>query len=43
MHKSSGMDVYWQLLKRHPQLARRVVFATGGAYTPAKRFLARIS
>jgi PAS domain S-box-containing protein len=44
MHKSSGMDVYGQLLKRHPQLARRVVFMTGGAYTPAaRRFLARIS
>jgi PAS domain S-box-containing protein len=44
MQKSSGMDVYGQLLKRHPRLARRVVFMTGGAYTPAARsFLARIS
>ena len=44
MQKSTGMDVYGQLLKRHPRLARRVVFMTGGAYTPAARsFLARIS
>jgi CheY-like chemotaxis protein len=44
MQKSSGMDVYGQLLKRHPRLARRLVFMTGGAYTPAARsFLARIS
>ena len=44
MQNSTGMDVYGQLLKRHPRLARRVVFMTGGAYTPASRsFLARIS
>jgi PAS domain S-box-containing protein len=44
MQKSSGMDVYGQLLRRHPRLVRRVVFMTGGAYTPAARsFLARIS
>jgi PAS domain S-box-containing protein len=39
----SGMELYRQLLKTHPKIARRVVFLTGGAFTPeAKEFLDRV-
>jgi CheY-like chemotaxis protein len=38
----SGMDVYRELATHHPDLARRVVFLTGGAFTTAARdFLER--
>ncbi|MCP3097555.1 PAS domain S-box protein [Myxococcus sp. K15C18031901] len=33
----SGMDFYATLVQRHPDHARRVVFLTGGAVTPAAR------
>ncbi len=39
----SGMDVYEWLARRNPELARRIVFITGGAFTPkARQFAARI-
>jgi PAS domain S-box-containing protein len=38
----SGMDLYRELVERHPRLAGRVLFLTGGAFTPAAReFLER--
>lgn len=38
----SGMDLYRELDARHPEMARRTVFLTGGAFTPAAReFIAR--
>ncbi len=38
----TGMDVYEWLAAKHPNLARRTVFLTGGAFTPRMReFLAR--
>ncbi len=33
----SGMALHAALLERHPALARRTVFLTGGAYTPEAR------
>ncbi len=40
MPNMSGMDFFDQLLKANPEQARRVVFMTGGAFTPrAKEFL----
>jgi signal transduction histidine kinase/ABC-type phosphate/phosphonate transport system substrate-binding protein/ActR/RegA family two-component response regulator len=37
----SGVDVYQRLATRAPQLARRMLFLTGGAFTPrAQEFLA---
>jgi CheY-like chemotaxis protein len=39
----SGMDLYEELSKRRPELARRMVFMTGGAFTDrAAEFLARV-
>jgi PAS domain S-box-containing protein len=39
----SGMSLYQTLAKRHPEIASRVVFLTGGAFTPeAKAFLDRV-
>ncbi|XXF78743.1 MASE1 domain-containing protein [Myxococcaceae bacterium GXIMD 01537] len=35
MPETSGMDVYAQLQVSAPDLARRLVFLSGGAYTPA--------
>ncbi|HEX7476663.1 MAG TPA: PAS domain S-box protein [Polyangiales bacterium] len=39
----SGMELYEELARRHPELAARVVFLTGGAFTPAANsFLDRV-
>ena len=44
MQQSSGMDLYAAIARRQPELARRMLFMTGGAYTPhARRFLAEVS
>ena len=37
MPQLSGMDVHQWLVAHHPDLARRVVFVTGGAFTPNAR------
>jgi CheY-like chemotaxis protein len=37
MPETSGMDVYARLSASAPELARRLVFLSGGAYTPAAR------
>jgi PAS domain S-box-containing protein len=43
MQQSSGMDLHAALVRRQPELARRMLFMTGGAYTPyAQRFLAAV-
>jgi PAS domain S-box-containing protein len=40
----SGMDLYGVLLREHPKMAARVVFVTGGAFTPeANAFLDRVA
>jgi PAS domain S-box-containing protein len=40
----SGMDLYAELEREHPELLPRVVFLTGGAFTPrAEQFLAAVS
>jgi CheY-like chemotaxis protein len=40
----SGMDLYGVLARQSPQMASRVVFVTGGAFTPeANAFLDRIA
>jgi PAS domain S-box-containing protein len=42
MPEMSGMDLYRVLAARHPALTRRIVFLTGGAFTPdAREFLDR--
>jgi CheY-like chemotaxis protein len=39
----SGMDLYAWVQEKHPQLSDRIVFITGGAFTPmANEFLQRI-
>jgi nitrogen-specific signal transduction histidine kinase/ActR/RegA family two-component response regulator len=39
----TGMDLHDWLVERHPFLARRMLFITGGAFTPrAKEFLNRV-
>jgi CheY-like chemotaxis protein/anti-sigma regulatory factor (Ser/Thr protein kinase) len=39
----SGMDLYAELLRKYPETAQRVVFLTGGAFTPeANAFLDRV-
>jgi len=44
MPRVSGVDVHKWLLEYHPQLARKVVFVTGGAFTPgAREYLERVS
>jgi CheY-like chemotaxis protein/two-component sensor histidine kinase len=44
MPEVSGIDLYRQIAKKSPELARRMVFLTGGAYTPAAReFLDRVA
>lgn len=44
MPEVSGMDVYEQLLEQRPSAALRMVFVTGGAFTPrAREFLDRVS
>ena len=43
MPKTSGIDVFDAIRRDRPDLARRVVFMTGGAFTPAARqFLASV-
>ncbi len=43
MRTTSGMDVHRWLLSHYPPLARRVVFLTGGAFTPhARSYLERV-
>jgi two-component system, cell cycle sensor histidine kinase and response regulator CckA len=43
MPEMSGMDFYEELARRFPDAAQRVVFVSGGAFTPsAKGFLDRI-
>lgn len=37
MPEMTGMDLHRELRERFPELARRVVFLTGGAFTPAAR------
>ncbi len=37
MPDMSGMALHRALVERHPALARRTVFLTGGAYTPESR------
>ncbi|RPJ51251.1 MAG: response regulator, partial [Acidobacteria bacterium] len=37
MPNMSGIDVHSWLLEHHPRLAQRVVFLTGGAFTPRAR------
>ncbi|MEZ4252949.1 MAG: response regulator [Polyangiales bacterium] len=40
----SGMDVHERLVAEHPERASRMVFMTGGAYTPrARTFLAEVA
>ena len=39
----SGMDLHDELARTRPELARRMVFMTGGAFTPrARQFLATV-
>jgi DNA-binding NtrC family response regulator len=39
----TGMDLHTELEKRVPEVARRMVFVTGGAFTPAARaFMDRV-
>jgi len=43
MRTASGMDVHGWLLSHYPPLARRVVFLTGGAFTPhARSYLEKV-
>ena len=43
MRPTSGMDVHRWLLTHYPRLAERVIFVTGGAFTPhAREYLARV-
>jgi two-component system, NtrC family, sensor kinase len=44
MPELTGMDVYRYVSERHPELKERIVFITGGAFTPdTKRFLQEVS
>jgi ligand-binding sensor domain-containing protein/CheY-like chemotaxis protein len=44
MPELTGMELHAQLERAKPERARRMVFVTGGAYTPvAKEFLERVS
>jgi PAS domain S-box-containing protein len=44
MPQMSGMEFYDQLARQHPDVVGRVVFLTGGAFTPAAlAFLERVS
>jgi signal transduction histidine kinase len=43
MPDMTGMDLYEELFRRSPETARRVLFITGGAFTPrAREFLADV-
>jgi CheY-like chemotaxis protein len=40
MPEMTGMDLYAELLRTHPELAAGIVFITGGAFTKeARQFL----
>jgi PAS domain S-box-containing protein len=41
MPETTGMDVYARLREKVPELAERLVFISGGAYTPAARDFVR--
>jgi PAS domain S-box-containing protein len=42
MPEMTGVDLFREIERRHPALAKRVIFLTGGAFTPATReFLER--
>ena len=44
MPEMSGMEFYDELTRRFPEVADRVVFISGGAFTPSARaFLDRVS
>lgn len=44
MPEMSGMDFYDELARRFPDLAARVVFVSGGAFTPdARSFLDHVT
>lgn len=44
MPRYSGMDLHAWLCERHPAVAERLIFITGGAFTPRTReYLARVS
>ena len=44
MPEMSGMELYEQLSAQHAEQAARMVFVTGGAFTPAAQaFLSRVS
>ncbi|HEX7669520.1 MAG TPA: response regulator [Polyangiaceae bacterium] len=44
MPEMSGMDFYDELARRFPDVAERVVFVSGGAFTPrAHAFLERVT
>lgn len=44
MPEMNGMDLHQTMAKTHPEMARRFVFLTGGAYTDASRqFLNQVS
>jgi len=43
MPEMTGMDLHAELERAYPEMARRTVFLSGGAFTPAARdFLARV-
>jgi CheY-like chemotaxis protein len=43
MPEMSGIELYEELRRRRPELAERVIFITGGAFTDAARdFLERV-
>jgi PAS domain S-box-containing protein len=43
MPNMSGVDLYEEVLRRYPGFQKRIVFMTGGAFTPrAAQFLARV-
>ncbi|HYO58071.1 ATP-binding response regulator [Archangium sp.] len=37
MPEMSGMELYQELVRRYPEMAERMVFLTGGAFTPSAR------
>lgn len=44
MPNVSGIDLHQWLIKDHPNLASRLIFATGGAFTPkARDYLAKVN
>lgn len=44
MPRMTGMDLYERLVDRHPEHARRMIFLTGGAFTPrARAFLESVA